>query len=75
MYHLVPATDLDSIVTPGAHKVAMPLFRSVVEIAAPIHQDIVTPPPDVEMQHIHLRESIPQISAAEGTKAPATSPS
>ena len=75
MHHLVPTVDLDSIVAPGAHKVAMPLFRPVIEIAPAIDEDVVTPPPDVGMQHIYLRKSIQQISTAEGAKAVALSPS
>ena len=75
MKHLVAAVHFNSVVTRGAHKVAMPLFRPVIEIAASVNQNVVTSPPDVKMQHVDLRKAIQQTSAAEGTKAVALSPS
>ena len=65
MEHLIAPVDGDRVVAGRPHEVLVPFGAIVVEVAPAVDQHVVPTPPDVEMQHVDLREAIEQRAASE----------
>ena len=63
--HLVPTIHHDCIVAFGTQEVVVPKRRSVVTVTAGVNQYVLSAPPDIQMEHVDLREPVQDGAAAE----------
>jgi hypothetical protein len=76
MKHLVPVVHLNGVVALGSDEVVVPFLGSVIEVTARIDKNVVTAPPEVQVQHVDLREPIrdgsttecPEVTGIESTQ-------
>src|SRR2546426_6908072 len=65
MEHLIPTVHLYRVMAARAQEMAVPLFRTVIQKASSVDEHVQPAPPDVQVEHVDLREAVQYSTAAK----------